>query len=88
MGATPGDVLRLLLRHGMKLAGAGMALGLASSLGGTRLGARSMLFEVAPGDPLTYAGVAVLLGAMVLAAIYIPARRATRLDPLAALRPE
>ncbi len=87
MGATPGDVLRLLLRHGMKLAGAGMALGLASSLGGTRL-MRSMLFEVAPGDPLTYAGVAVLLGAMVLAAIYIPARRATRLDPLAALRQE
>jgi putative ABC transport system permease protein len=87
MGATPGDVLRLIFKQGMRLAAAGMALGFLGALAGTRLMA-SMLFEVAPGDPTTYAGVAVLLGLMVLSALYLPARRAANLDPLVALRQE
>jgi ABC-type antimicrobial peptide transport system permease subunit len=87
MGATPGHVLRLILRHGIALAAAGMALGFLGSLAGTRL-MSSMLFEVTPSDPITYAGAALLLGAVVLAASYIPARRAAKLDPLIALRQE
>ncbi len=64
-----------------------MALGFVGSLAGTRL-MSSMLFEVTPSDPITYAGVVVLLGAVVLTASYIPARRAAKLDPLIALRQE
>ena len=85
MGATPGQVLRLILKHGLALAAAGMAVGLVGALGGTRLMA-SMLFEVTPTDLTTYAGVAVVLGAIVLGASYFPARRAARMDPLSALR--
>jgi len=87
LGATPGQVLRLILRHGMGLAAMGMILGFLGSLAGTRLMA-SMLFEVRPVDPITYAAVAVLLGVVVLAANYVPARRAAKLDPLLALREE
>ncbi len=87
MGATPRQVLRMILWHGMALAAAGMALGFLGSLAGTRL-MSSVLFEVTPNDPITYAGVAVLLGAVVLCASYLPARRAARLDPLLALRQE
>jgi putative ABC transport system permease protein len=87
MGATPGDVLRLIFKQGIRLAAVGMALGLVGALAGTRL-MTSMLFEVAPGDPGTYAGVAALLGLMVLSALYLPARRAANVDPLAALRQE
>ena len=85
MGATPGQVLRLILKHGLALAAAGMALGFPGALGGTRLMA-SMLFEVTPTDLTTYAGVAVVLGAIVLGASYFPARRTARMDPLSALR--
>jgi predicted permease len=87
LGASPGGVLRLILRQGMALTGAGLAVGLIASLALTRLVA-SMLFAVKPGDPATYAGVAVLLGLISLAACYIPARRATRVDPVSALRQE
>jgi predicted permease len=87
MGATPGQVLRLILRRGIELAAIGMALGFAGSLAGTRL-MTGLLFEVRPSDPLTYAAVAGLLGSVVLAANYIPARRAAKLDPLIALRQE
>jgi predicted permease len=87
MGATPGDVLRLFFRQGMRLAALGMALGFLGAFAGARW-MTSMLFEVAPGDPGTYAGVAVLLGLMVLPAVYVPARRAANADPLAALRRE
>jgi putative ABC transport system permease protein len=87
MGATPRDVLRLIFKQGMRLAAVGMALGFLGALAGTRL-MTSMLFEVAPEDPGTYAGVTVLLGLMVLSALYLPARRAARLDPLVALRQE
>jgi ABC-type antimicrobial peptide transport system permease subunit len=87
LGASSGDVLRLVLRQGMTLAGIGLVLGLAGAIAASRL-LSSMLFEVKPGDPLTYAGVAVLLGLVALAATYLPARRAARVDPLAALRIE
>jgi putative ABC transport system permease protein len=87
MGATPGDVLRLILKHSTVLAAAGMTIGFAGSLAGTRLMA-SLLFEVTLGDPITYVGVAALLGVVVLSASYLPARRTARLDPLVALRQE
>ncbi len=87
MGATSGQVLRLILRNGIALAGLGMALGLVGSLAGTRL-ITSMLFEVKATDPLTYVAVILLLGVVVLIACYLPARRAAKLDPLLALRQE
>jgi putative ABC transport system permease protein len=87
LGASPGDVSRLVLREGMLLAGLGLVLGLAGAVAATRL-LTSVLFEVKPGDPATYAAVAALLGIVALAASYIPARRAARVDPLVALRQE
>ena len=87
LGASPAGVLRLILRQGMALTGAGLVVGLIASIAATRLVA-SMLFAVKPGDPPTYAAVAVLLGLVALAACYIPARRATRVDPVSALRQE
>ena len=87
MGATPGQVLRLVLNHGIALAGIGMLLGFVGSLAGTRL-ITSMLFEVRPTDPMTYGAVALVLGGVVICASYIPARRATKVDPLVALRQE
>ena len=87
LGADTGDVLRLVLRQGLALAAAGLAIGLAGAFAASRL-LTSMLFEVKPNDPLTYAGVAALLGLVALAASYIPARRAARTDPLIALRQE
>jgi len=87
LGAHPQDVLRDVLRSGMKLALAGLAAGLIAALALTRLLA-SLLFEVRPADPATFAGVSVTLLAISLAACYFPARRATRVDPLVALRYE
>jgi len=87
LGASPGGMLRLILRQGMALTGAGLVAGLIAAIATTRLVA-SMLFAVKPGDPLTYAGVAVALGVVSLAACYIPARRATLVDPVNALRNE
>jgi predicted permease len=87
LGAQRGDVLRRVVLRGIALVGAGAALGAATSLGVARfLG--SMLFEVKPSDPFTLAGVVVLLLLVALVACYIPARRATRVDPLVALRYE
>lgn len=85
LGATPGAVLGLILKQGMILAGAGITLGLAGAAAATRL-LTSFLFEVKPGDPLTYLAVAALLSVVVMAASYFPARRATKVDPLVALR--
>jgi putative ABC transport system permease protein len=87
LGASAGDVLRLVLRQGLALAGVGLALGLAAAAAVTRL-LGSLLFEVQPGDPATYAGVAVVLGLAAVAASYVPAWRATQVDPLVALRQE
>ena len=87
LGASSSDVMWLVLRQGMAFAGIGLALGVIGAVAATRL-LTSMLFEVEPSDPMTYVSVAVLLGAVVLLACYIPALRATKVDPMVALRYE
>lgn len=87
LGASSGDVLRLVLGQALLLAGIGLVLGLAGAVAATRL-LTSMMFEVKPTDPLTYVSVAALLGVVALAASYIPARRAAKVDPSVALRQE
>ncbi|MDX1577486.1 MAG: ABC transporter permease [Gemmatimonadota bacterium] len=87
LGARPADVLRLVVRQGMTLAGAGLAIGVAVSLLVTSLLA-NLLFEVSPTDPVTFIAVAATLAAVALAACLLPAIRATRVDPLIALRTE
>jgi len=87
LGATTGSVLRLIIRQGFVCASLGLALGLAAAVASTRL-LTSMLFQVQPNDPWVYLAVAVLLGVVTLAACYVPARRASKIDPLAALRQE
>jgi putative ABC transport system permease protein len=87
LGAAPRDVLRLVLRQGVKLALLGLAFGLAASLLLTRA-LSSELFGVTSTDPLTYLGVAALLLSVALLACYIPAYRAMRTDPMTALRYE
>jgi putative ABC transport system permease protein len=87
LGAQRADVFKLVVGQGMALAGAGLVLGLIAAAGLTRfLG--SQLFHVKAIDPITYGGVTLLLGGVALLACYIPARRATRVDPLVALRYE
>src|SRR5215471_1190733 len=87
LGAEPRNVLAVILGEGILLIGSGVAIGLAASLVLTRF-LSSFLFGVAATDPLTFAAVAFLLAAVALAACYIPARRALRVDPLIALRAE
>jgi predicted permease len=87
LGAQPDQVLRLVMGQGAKLALAGIVIGSAAALALTRL-MRSLLFEVSPADPLTFAGIAAMLVAVALAACYLPARRAMRVDPMTALRYE
>jgi ABC-type antimicrobial peptide transport system permease subunit len=87
LGAPARYVLRGVVRRGALLAAVGLAIGIAASLAVTRfLG--SMLYGVKPGDPVTLSGVTILLLLVALAACYIPAHRATRVDPLVALRHE
>ena len=87
LGARRSDVLRIVLGDGAKIALFGITSGIAGALVLTRLMA-SLLFEVKPTDPATFAGVAILLALVALAACYIPARRAMRVDPMVALRYE
>ncbi len=87
LGADRAAVRRLVLDEGVRLAAAGVGIGLAGAFALTRL-LRGFLFEIGPGDPLTHASVALLLGAVALAACVIPARRASRVDPMRALRAE
>jgi putative ABC transport system permease protein len=87
LGAQPGDVLRLIIGQGALMALLGVAIGVAAALLLTRLMA-SQLFGVSPHDPLTFAAVAMLLMIVSIAACYIPARRAMRVDPVVALRCE
>jgi putative ABC transport system permease protein len=87
LGAQPRDVLRLVVGHGMRLALAGVAIGVAGSFLLARLLA-SQLFGVTSNDPATFAAVSALLAGVALAACWIPARRATRVDPMIALRYE
>jgi ABC-type antimicrobial peptide transport system permease subunit len=87
LGAQPRDVLRQIVGEAVGQTAAGLAIGLAGAFFLVRL-FRTMLFEVSPADPLTMAGVAVILLASALAACYLPARRAMRIDPVTALRAE
>jgi putative ABC transport system permease protein len=87
LGARPGDVLRLVIRQGMMLAGIGVGIGVAGALTTTGFLA-SQLYRVKPADPIVLATVAVTLGTVALLACYVPARRAARVDPLVALRHE
>lgn len=87
LGAQRGDLMRLVVHQGALLLLVGIAAGVCVSLGVTRFMA-SMLYGVHPADPLTMTSVAVLLTLVALAACYVPARRAMRVDPMAALREE
>ena len=87
LGALPQDIFRMVLRHGGKLALAGLVAGLLLALALTTL-MRSLLIGIAPTDPLTFIGAGVSLLAVGLLACWIPARRATRVDPMVALHYE
>ena len=87
LGAQQSQILSLVLKKGLALALIGVGVGLAVSLALTRL-MQSLLFGVSAFDPLTFGGVALLLAVVALLACYVPARRATRLDPVDALRTE
>ena len=87
LGAQKSDVLKLLVREGMMLALLGLGFGLAGASGLTRL-MSSLLFGVTATDPVTLIGVSLLLAGVALLACYLPARRATKVDPTVALRYE
>lgn len=87
LGAQAGNVMRMVLRHGMALAVAGVMIGLAASFALNRV-ISGLLFGVQPTDPLTLVAITLLLLAVALVSCLIPARRATKVDPLVALRHE
>jgi predicted permease len=87
LGAQAGDVLTLVIRQGLTLVAVGIVFGIAGVLALTRL-LKSFLFGVTPTDPLTFAAVSLLLVVVALLACWIPTRRATKVDPLIALRHE
>jgi len=87
LGADGAAIRRMVLREGGTLVGAGVLLGLLGSVAASRV-LQTLLFEITPADPPTLAIVCALLTIVGLAACYLPARRATRVDPLVALRVE
>ena len=87
LGASPRSIVWLMLGRGLKLTAIGLATGVLGAIASTRL-LSGMLFQVKPGDVVTYAGVVAGLGLLSLLATYVPARRATRIDPLLVLRQE
>jgi putative ABC transport system permease protein len=87
LGAERRDVMRLVVGHGLKLAGLGVGFGLLGAAGITPVIA-SQLYNISASDPASFAGVALFLSAVALIASYVPARRATAVDPLIALRNE
>ena len=87
LGASPVQVLRMVIDSGLKLAVVGVAVGSVVALGTTR-SLTTLLYQVAPNDPLTFIAVPILFVAVAVAACYLPARRATRVDPIVALRYE
>jgi ABC-type antimicrobial peptide transport system permease subunit len=87
LGSTPSGILRLMMREGARLGGIGLGIGLVGAVGVARA-MGGLLYGLSPGDPVTFLVVPVTLGVVVLLATYFPARRAVRLDPVAALRSE
>jgi len=85
LGASPGDIRSLVVGQGTRLAGAGIAIGIVGALAASRaLGA--LLFGISATDPITFAVTAAVLAAAGIAAAYLPARRASRIDPVSLLR--
>jgi ABC-type antimicrobial peptide transport system permease subunit len=87
LGATRGRVLRLVVGHGLRLTAAGLVLGVGAALGMGHL-LRGMLYGVSATDPSTFLAVTVVLGGVALLASYLPARRATAVEPVTAMRSE
>jgi ABC-type antimicrobial peptide transport system permease subunit len=87
LGAGRGDVFALVIGQGARLAAIGIAIGVVLSFGVTRI-IKSFLYNVTPTDPLSFVGTAAFLAVVALLAGYIPARRATSVDPIVALRTE
>jgi len=87
VGAQTADVLKMVMGNALRLAGAGVGLGLCAALLGARA-LSSQLYGVSARDPLTYAGISAVLAAVAILASWLPARRATRVDPAVALKAE
>jgi ABC-type antimicrobial peptide transport system permease subunit len=87
LGARGGDVVRMVVRHGMTLTAIGLAIGVAAALGLTRF-LSSLLFAVPPNDVPTFLAIAAILAVVAWWASFLPARRASRIDPMRALRDE
>ena len=87
LGASPADVAGMVVRNGIVLAAAGLVLGIAAAWGLTRF-LETLLYDLSPTDPATFAAVAVILGGVAVLATYLPGRRASRVDPAVALREE
>jgi putative ABC transport system permease protein len=85
LGASPSGILRMTIRDGLRLAVPGIAIGVVAALAATRL-VRAVLFDVSPTDPASYAVLTIAVTGVALAACYLPARRASRVDPLTAIR--
>ena len=87
LGAEPGDVRRMMIGQGLRLSAWGIAIGLVGALGITRL-ISSLLYNVTATDPVSFGAVATLMLVVAATAAYLPARRATKVDPMVALRAE